>query len=72
VIPLLMSKKLHFESELYRRELNELLDSKPEAISRSLSRGDYELFYDQPSTRALHFRLDNGEVIVTGFSHIVF
>lgn len=70
VIPLIDAKKVRFESDWIRQEFEELKDSKPVSISKSSSEKGYELFFNEPSMRAIMFDVKDGRVVVTGIAHI--
>ena len=72
VIPAIVSKRVRFENDRTKNEFNRLGDVIPSSINKSdIDKGEYELFLSEPAMQILRFRLDNGEVVITGVSRYV-
>jgi hypothetical protein len=71
-LPAIISKKVRFENNAAKDDFNRLGDFTPRGIYKSdTEKLGYELFLSVPAMYILRFRLDNGEVAITGVSFYV-
>jgi hypothetical protein len=71
VIPLVVARKVRFENDSARRQFEELDLSEPASFDKSWSGDGYELDYDRPEMRDVLFKVENGEILITGVATVV-
>ena len=75
VMQLIVTKKVRFENDSVRRDFAKLGNFIPASIGQispnSMNKGGYQMYLSQPPMHILMFRLDKGEVVITGVDEYV-
>ena len=70
VIPSVVAGKVQFENDWVRGEFQGLDLSEPASIDKSWNGDGYELRYDKPIMKGLLFKVENGDILITGVTTI--
>ena len=72
VIPRIGAGLVRFKDVWLAREFDQLKSLKPTVIHKGYQGSGYELRFDGEEIRSLHFNWDDGRVVITGVSQVVF